>query len=41
MLPGEPDHRTAQKRSVEGIPVPDGVWEEIVTVADSLGVAVN
>ena len=41
LIPGEPEHRTAQKRSVEGIPVPDSVWEEIVTVAASLGVAVN
>jgi uncharacterized oxidoreductase len=41
LFPGEPEYRTAQQRSAQGIPVEDSIWQEIVETADSLGVTVQ
>lgn len=37
-LPGDPERTAKSRRSVEGIPVPDGTWELIVKTARELGV---
>jgi hydroxycarboxylate dehydrogenase B len=39
-LPGDPERITRQKRSADGIPVPDGTWELLVKEAVALGVPV-
>jgi uncharacterized oxidoreductase len=36
LLPGEPEHRSAQKRLREGIQVEDSVWDEIQQAANNL-----
>jgi uncharacterized oxidoreductase len=41
LFPGEPEYRTSQQRSQEGIPVADTVWTEMLEVADELGVQIN
>jgi LDH2 family malate/lactate/ureidoglycolate dehydrogenase len=38
MVPGEPEVRTRQRREVEGIPVAEDTWAEIVQAAKSVGV---
>jgi uncharacterized oxidoreductase len=35
-LPGDPERNTKARRSVEGIPVPDGTWELITRAAQEL-----
>jgi uncharacterized oxidoreductase len=40
LFPGEPEYRTAQQRSANGIPVEDSIWQEIVETADSLGLQI-
>ena len=40
MAPGDPETRAQALRSVEGIPVPDQVWQTIVEAGESVGVAV-
>jgi uncharacterized oxidoreductase len=37
-LPGDPERLSKEKRSREGIPVPDGTWELITRTANELGV---
>ncbi len=37
ILPGERDRRTAQRRCREGVPLPDGTWNELSAAAASLG----
>lgn len=37
-LPGDPERRTLAKRSAEGIPLDDGNWQALVTLAEELGV---
>jgi uncharacterized oxidoreductase len=37
-LPGDPERASKARRSVEGIPVPDGTWELIVKSASDLNV---
>jgi uncharacterized oxidoreductase len=37
-LPGDPERIAKAKRSVEGIPVPDGTWELIAKTARELNV---
>ncbi|MBY0514249.1 MAG: Ldh family oxidoreductase [Gemmataceae bacterium] len=32
-LPGDPERRSKQKRLADGIPIPDGTWELLVTAA--------
>jgi LDH2 family malate/lactate/ureidoglycolate dehydrogenase len=39
-VPGEPEVRAAQRRSREGIPVPDDTWAAITATAQRLGVSV-
>ena len=39
-LPGDPERLSKEKRSAEGIPVPDGTWELIAKTATELGVPV-
>ncbi len=41
LFPGEPEYRTAQKRSREGIPVAETVWAEMVQAARELGVELD
>lgn len=38
LYPGELEFLTAKTRRVEGIPVPDSVWEELATCCQKLGV---
>ena len=38
LLPGEIEHRTMLKRQEMGIPLPQNLYEEIVALAESLGV---
>ena len=38
LLPGEPEVRTRDRRSREGIPLPDATWEAVCSVARKLGV---
>jgi uncharacterized oxidoreductase len=38
-LPGDPERRTRERRSAEGIPVPDGTWTLLTKLADELGVS--
>ncbi len=38
LLPGEPEHRTAQKRRRDGIPVEESIWDEIRAKAHELHV---
>ena len=40
MAPGDPENRAQAVRSVEGIPIPDQVWQSIVEAGESVGVAV-
>ena len=37
-LPGDPERQSKEKRSAEGISVPDGTWELIAKTANELGV---
>jgi LDH2 family malate/lactate/ureidoglycolate dehydrogenase len=39
LLPGEPELANRERRSVEGIPVPDSTWENLQEVARELGVS--
>lgn len=38
LIPGEPEFNTEEKRLKEGIFVPDKTWQEIMSVAEQLGV---
>jgi hydroxycarboxylate dehydrogenase B len=38
LFPGEPEYRTAQRRSREGIQVEDSIWQEIQALMDQLHV---
>jgi LDH2 family malate/lactate/ureidoglycolate dehydrogenase len=38
LLPGDPERRTLKRRSVEGIPIDDGNWGELVKLAGRLQV---
>ncbi len=40
LIPGEPELRTFEQRSTEGIPLPEQTWEQIVDAATKLGVEV-
>ncbi len=37
VLPGERDQRTMEQRRREGIPLPDGTWNELATAAGTVG----
>lgn len=39
LYPGEPEQLVASERSMTGIPVPERTWEQLLTLADSLGVS--
>ncbi len=41
LLPGEPEARRVAERREAGVPIPDGVWAEIVEAAAKLGVDVG
>lgn len=41
LLPGEPEARSRAKRVEAGVPIPDGVWNEIVEAAAKVGVDVE
>lgn len=38
LLPGEPESRNVKKRTVEGVPIPDEVWQKIQKAARLVGV---
>ena len=40
LLPGEIELRTREERLVNGIPVPDPIWNSITALADELGVTI-
>ncbi len=40
ILPGDPERELLAKRKVQGIPLDEGNWTELVKLADALGVAV-
>jgi uncharacterized oxidoreductase len=39
LMPGEPEHRTRQQRSREGIPLDETTWAQLRQAAESVGVA--
>jgi LDH2 family malate/lactate/ureidoglycolate dehydrogenase len=39
LYPGEPEQLAASERSITGIPVPERTWEQLLALADSLGVS--
>jgi uncharacterized oxidoreductase len=39
-LPGDPERRTRARRTVDGIPIPDGTWDLLTKLAADLGVSV-
>ena len=41
LLPGEPEARSAAERRKAGVPIPDGVWAEIIEAAAKLGVEID
>lgn len=38
LLPGEPEYRSEQARKTNGIPLPENLYEELLALADDLGV---
>ena len=40
LIPGDPELRTRSDRMRQGIPIPDELWQELVELADSLGLSV-
>ena len=38
LLPGEPERRSAERRTREGIPVDDGTWRDVLEAAAKLGI---
>ena len=41
IMPGQREFETADRNLIDGIPIADGVWDQIVKVADSHGVPVE
>lgn len=41
LVPGEPEHRTKQQRTEEGIPFSAEEWDDLKTLADEYGVDLN
>ncbi len=41
LMPGEPEARCFEERSAKGIPLDDGVWEQLVKVANELGIPIQ
>ena len=41
LLPGEPERRTAEARSRDGVPIPDMVWDQLRAAGTRLGVALE
>jgi hydroxycarboxylate dehydrogenase B len=39
-LPGDPERQSRQRRTSEGIPIPDGTWALLTKLAAELGVGV-
>jgi len=37
LFPGEVEYRTAQLRRDKGIPIPEGVWREVLETARKVG----
>jgi len=40
LVPGDPEDRSARERAETGVPVPDGLWEQLETLSGELGVEV-
>ncbi len=41
LLPGEPEYRTEEFRKVNGIPLPQNLYQELLTLAEDLGVSAS
>lgn len=41
LLPGEPEHRMAERRQAEGIPVDEAIWAQLTAAAAELGVSTS
>ena len=41
LIPGDPELRTRAERLREGIPIPDELWQQVVDLAESLGVSIS
>ena len=41
LVPGDPELRTRTVREREGIPIPDELWQQLVDLAASLGIAIS
>lgn len=41
LLPGDPEHRTAERRRAEGVPVDDATWAQLQEAAGALGVPID
>lgn len=41
LLPGEPEVENRARRVTEGIPVPERTWEDLMTLAEKLGVGIG
>ncbi len=41
LLPGEPERRAAERRRAEGVPIPESVWEKLVTAGAGVGVTLD
>lgn len=39
LYPGEPEQLAASERSITGVPIPESTWEQLLALADSLGVS--
>jgi len=37
LLPGEPERRAAERRSREGVPMPETVWQQLSEAGRSVG----
>lgn len=40
MLPGDPEKQVLERRSRDGIPIPDGLWNKLAEIAKSLGLEI-
>ncbi len=41
LIPGDPELRTRAERLREGIPIPDELWQQVVDLAESLGISIS
>ena len=41
LLPGDPEQASRRERGANGVPLPETTWEQLLTLADEVGVAVE